>query len=110
MHVSIASRAFCGAALMAIVGAMPGLVDSDTFYDQTNLVSDIRHEGRFEPSERMDIVEREGVNVLCQAPTEYRMTCKRAELRPLPSLRSTTAATRRRCSSRSPGILSAVRT
>jgi hypothetical protein len=50
MHVSNASRTFCGAALMAIVGAMPGLTDSDTFYDQTNLVSDIRHQGRFEPN------------------------------------------------------------
>ena len=33
------------------------------------------------------MIEREGVNVLCQAPTEYRILAKRAELRPIPSLR-----------------------
>ena len=43
-------------------------------------------EGRFEPSERLAICEREGVNTLCQAPTEYRMLAKRTELRPVPSL------------------------
>jgi acyl-coenzyme A synthetase/AMP-(fatty) acid ligase len=50
------------------------------------------HDGRFDPSERLDIIEREGVNVLCQAPTEYRMIAKRAELRPLPSLRRMVSA------------------
>jgi acyl-coenzyme A synthetase/AMP-(fatty) acid ligase len=45
------------------------------------------HDGRFEPAERLELIEREGVNVLCQAPTEYRMLAKRAELRPIPSLR-----------------------
>src|SRR3954454_910359 len=50
------------------------------------------HDGRFEPAERLDIVEREGVNVLCMAPTEYRAIAKRAELRPLPSLRHAFAA------------------
>ena len=30
------------------------------------------------------MIEREGVNVLCQAPTEYRILAKRAELRPHP--------------------------
>ncbi len=50
------------------------------------------HEGRFEPEERLEIIEREGVNVLCQAPTEYRMTAKRAELRPIPSLRRMVSA------------------
>ena len=44
-------------------------------------------EGRFEPAERLAICDREGVNVLCQAPTEYRMLAKRTELRPVPSLR-----------------------
>jgi acyl-coenzyme A synthetase/AMP-(fatty) acid ligase len=50
------------------------------------------HEGRFHPAERLEIIEREGVNVLCQAPTEYRMIAKRAELRPLPSLRRLVSA------------------
>jgi acyl-coenzyme A synthetase/AMP-(fatty) acid ligase len=50
------------------------------------------HDGRFDPGERLDIVEREGVNVLCMAPTEYRAIAKRAQLRPLPSLRHAVAA------------------
>ena len=37
------------------------------------------HDGRFDPAERLDLIEREGVNVLCQAPTEYRMLAKRGE-------------------------------
>ena len=42
------------------------------------------HDGRFDPAERLELIERERVNVLCQAPTEYRMLAKRAQLRPLP--------------------------
>jgi acyl-coenzyme A synthetase/AMP-(fatty) acid ligase len=45
------------------------------------------HDARFDPAERLELVEREGVNVLCQAPTEYRVLAKRTQLRPLPSLR-----------------------
>ncbi|MGA8218030.1 MAG: AMP-binding protein [Solirubrobacterales bacterium] len=45
------------------------------------------HDARFDPVERLDLIEREGVNVLCQAPTEYRIMAKRAELRPIPTLR-----------------------
>jgi acetyl-CoA synthetase len=45
------------------------------------------HDARFDPAERLDVIEREGVNVLCQAPTEYRILAKRTELRPIPSLR-----------------------
>jgi len=44
-------------------------------------------DARFEPDERLRIVEREGVSVLCQAPTEYRILAKRTELRPIASLR-----------------------
>jgi len=44
-------------------------------------------DSRFDPGERLAIVEREGVNVLCQAPTEYRILAKRTELRPVSSLR-----------------------
>jgi acyl-coenzyme A synthetase/AMP-(fatty) acid ligase len=45
------------------------------------------HDARFDPAERLEIVEREGVNVLCQAPTEYRILAKRTQLRAVPSLR-----------------------
>jgi acyl-coenzyme A synthetase/AMP-(fatty) acid ligase len=45
------------------------------------------YDARFDPAERLGIVEREGVNVLCQAPTEYRILAKRTELRPVRSLR-----------------------
>jgi acyl-coenzyme A synthetase/AMP-(fatty) acid ligase len=44
-------------------------------------------DARFDPADRLDVIEREGVNVLCQAPTEYRILAKRAHLRPIPSLR-----------------------
>jgi len=50
------------------------------------------HDARFDPHERLDLIEREGVNVLCMAPTEYRVIAKRATLRPLPSLRGLVAA------------------
>jgi acyl-coenzyme A synthetase/AMP-(fatty) acid ligase len=49
-------------------------------------------EGRFEPAERLDICEREGVTILCQAPTEYRLLASRTELRPLPALRRAISA------------------
>ena len=47
---------------------------------------------RFEPERRLETIEREGVNVLCMAPTEYRAVARRAELRPPPSLRHAVAA------------------
>jgi acyl-coenzyme A synthetase/AMP-(fatty) acid ligase len=50
------------------------------------------HDGRFDPAERLDFAEALGVNVLCQAPTEYRMLAKRATLRPLPALRRMVSA------------------
>jgi acyl-coenzyme A synthetase/AMP-(fatty) acid ligase len=50
------------------------------------------HDARFDPVERLDVLEREGVNVLCMAPTEYRAIAKRAELRQLPALRHAVAA------------------
>jgi acyl-coenzyme A synthetase/AMP-(fatty) acid ligase len=49
-------------------------------------------DARFDPEERLATVEREGVNVLCMAPTEYRTIAKRAELRALPTLRHAVAA------------------
>ncbi|MEA2194380.1 MAG: acetyl-CoA synthetase [Solirubrobacteraceae bacterium] len=50
------------------------------------------HDARFDPAERLDLLEREGVNVLCMAPTEYRVIAKRATLRPIASLRGLVAA------------------
>src|SRR5689334_19368385 len=50
------------------------------------------HDGRFDPDERLSVLEEEQVNVLCQAPTEYRVIAKRVELRPLPALRTLVAA------------------
>ena len=50
------------------------------------------HDARFEPEERLEIVEREGVDVLCMAPTEYRTIAKRAGLRQLEGLRHAVAA------------------
>jgi len=52
----------------------------------------VLQEGRFDPAERLDLAEALGVNVLCQAPTEYRMLAKRTELRRLPSLRRMVSA------------------
>jgi acetyl-CoA synthetase len=50
------------------------------------------HDARFDPEERLDLVEALGVNVLCQAPTEYRMLAKRARPRPLPKLQRMVSA------------------
>jgi acyl-coenzyme A synthetase/AMP-(fatty) acid ligase len=50
------------------------------------------HDARFDPDERMNLLERERVNVLCMAPTEYRVMAKRTELRPIGSLRHLVAA------------------
>jgi acyl-coenzyme A synthetase/AMP-(fatty) acid ligase len=50
------------------------------------------HDGRFDPAQRLDMAEALGVNVLCQAPTEYRMLAKRTALRPLPALRRMVSA------------------
>ena len=50
------------------------------------------HDARFDPHERLEIIEREQVSVLCMAPTEYRVIAKRAELRALPSLKRMVAA------------------
>ena len=50
------------------------------------------HDARFDPAERLEILERERVNVLCMAPTEYRVIAKRATLRPAPALRGLVAA------------------
>ncbi|MGC4109767.1 MAG: AMP-binding protein [Nocardioides sp.] len=60
------------------------------------------HDGRFDPEERLEFAAALGVNVLCQAPTEYRMLAKRAELRPLPAMRRMVSAGSRSTRTRSP--------
>jgi acyl-coenzyme A synthetase/AMP-(fatty) acid ligase len=50
------------------------------------------HDGRFDPAERLDLAAALGVNVLCQAPTEYRLLARRTALRPLPALRRMVSA------------------
>jgi acetyl-CoA synthetase len=50
------------------------------------------HDARFDPGERLALLERERVNVLCMAPTEYRVIAKRATLRAMAHLRGMVAA------------------
>jgi acetyl-CoA synthetase len=50
------------------------------------------HDARFDPAERLELIERERVAVLCMAPTEYRVIAKRAELRGFTQLRGMVAA------------------
>jgi acetyl-CoA synthetase len=50
------------------------------------------HDARFDPKERVELLDREGVDVLCMSATEYRVIAKRAELRPLGRLRHACAA------------------
>ena len=50
------------------------------------------HDARFDPAERLEIAERESVNVLCMAPTEYRVIANRAQPRPIAALHGLVAA------------------
>ncbi|MTD43920.1 AMP-binding protein [Conexibacter sp. W3-3-2] len=50
------------------------------------------HDERFDPQQRLELLERERVTVLCMAPTEYRVIAKRATLRAFPHLRGLVAA------------------
>jgi acyl-coenzyme A synthetase/AMP-(fatty) acid ligase len=52
----------------------------------------VLHDARFDVAERLDLVAREGVNVLCMAPTEYRIIAKRAEIPHFKHLRGLVAA------------------
>jgi acyl-coenzyme A synthetase/AMP-(fatty) acid ligase len=52
----------------------------------------VLHAGRFDPGERLDLLQRERVTTVCMSPTEYRVLARRASLVPLPSLRSAVAA------------------
>jgi acetyl-CoA synthetase len=50
------------------------------------------HDGRFDPQERLQLLAHERVNLLCMAPTEYRVIAKRATLAGLADLRGMVAA------------------
>jgi acetyl-CoA synthetase len=50
------------------------------------------HDARFDSAERLELLARERVNVLCMAPTEYRVIAKRAQLRAFDDLRGMVAA------------------
>jgi acetyl-CoA synthetase len=50
------------------------------------------HDARFDPAERLELLARERVNVVCMAPTEYRVIAKRAQLRGFEDLRGMVAA------------------
>jgi acetyl-CoA synthetase len=50
------------------------------------------HDARFDPDDRLELLHRERVTLLCMSPTEYRAIAKRSELRPLPELRHAVAA------------------
>ena len=52
----------------------------------------VLHDARFDPHERLELLERERVNVLCMAPTEYRLMAKRASLHKPAHLRGMVAA------------------
>src|SRR6478735_4240079 len=50
------------------------------------------HDSRFDPQERLELIQKEQVDVLCMAPTEYRVIAKRATLTALPGLTGLVAA------------------
>jgi acetyl-CoA synthetase len=50
------------------------------------------HDARFDPHERLDLLQRERVDLLCMAPTEYRVIAKRAAIPGLIDLRGAVAA------------------
>ncbi len=50
------------------------------------------HDARFDPEERLELLARERVAILCMAPTEYRVIAKRAQPRPVDGLRGLVAA------------------
>jgi acyl-coenzyme A synthetase/AMP-(fatty) acid ligase len=52
----------------------------------------VLQDARFDPAERLEVVARERVTVLCMAPTEYRVIAKRTTVPRLPTLRSCVAA------------------
>ncbi len=52
----------------------------------------VLHDARFDAAERLDVLDREQVSVLCMSPTEYRLVAKRVPVRAPASLRRLVAA------------------
>jgi acetyl-CoA synthetase len=50
------------------------------------------HDARFDPHERLELIDRERVDLLCMAPTEYRVIAKRTTIPGLIDLRGAVAA------------------
>jgi acyl-coenzyme A synthetase/AMP-(fatty) acid ligase len=50
------------------------------------------HDARFDPAQRLELIKRERVTILCMAPTEYRTIARNVPLSPLPNLRGMVAA------------------
>ncbi len=50
------------------------------------------HDARFDPAERVELLQREEVAALCQAPTEYRVMAAKASIPELPHLKTMVAA------------------
>src|SRR5436305_10309040 len=50
------------------------------------------HDARFDPDQRLELLERARVRVLCMAPTDYRVIAQRTTLRPPGHLRGLVAA------------------
>jgi acyl-coenzyme A synthetase/AMP-(fatty) acid ligase len=50
------------------------------------------HDARFDAAQRLEVLERECVNILCMSPTEYRLVAKRVPIRAPGSLRRLVAA------------------
>jgi acetyl-CoA synthetase len=50
------------------------------------------HDARFDPHERLELLDRERVDLVCMAPTEYRVIAKRTTLPELIDLRGAVAA------------------
>ncbi|MFY9265468.1 MAG: AMP-binding protein [Solirubrobacterales bacterium] len=52
----------------------------------------VLHDQRFDPAERLEIIASERVNVLCMAPTEYRVIARRVRLSAIEPLRHCVSA------------------
>jgi acyl-coenzyme A synthetase/AMP-(fatty) acid ligase len=50
------------------------------------------HDERFDPAQRLELLREERVNVLCMAPTEYRIVAKRTTIGRFPDLHGLVAA------------------
>ncbi len=53
------------------------------------------HDARFDPAERLELLARERVDVLCMAPTEYRVIAKRASCGACPTCAGSSPPARR---------------